>query len=166
MITIYLYPITVEVRIWDPTIFTTRNREMYARPVTIYQGIDNNIQVRVRNQDQKSVNMNGYILQADIQDPVNYLTVGSFAVLFSNTSSGFGSFTIGKDLVNQLDQRIYKLTFKAIRIDTNSERPAYMDDNYNIPIDLVVRPGYYNEMGIQGEEDQDDFLIIDGGNGQ
>jgi hypothetical protein len=163
MITIYLYPNTVEARIWDPTIFTTRNREMYARPVTIYQGIDNPIQVRVRNQDQKLVNMNGYLLQADVQDPVNFLTVGSFAVIFNNISSGLGSFVIDKTFAGQLDQQRYKLTFKVIQTNTNSERPAYVDDNYGVPIDLIVRPGYYSEMTIQGEEDTSDFLTIDGG---
>jgi len=104
MITIYLYPNTVEARIWDPTIFTTRNREMYARPVTIYRGIDNPIQVRVKNQDQKLVNMNGYVLQADIQDSVNFRTVGSFAVIFNNIYSGLGTFVIDKGFAEQHEQ--------------------------------------------------------------
>jgi len=55
------------------------------------------------------------------------------------------------------------LTFKVIQTSSNAERPAYVDDNYGVPIDLMVRPGYYSEMSIQGEEDLDDFLTIDGG---
>ena len=163
MITIYLYPNTVVAQIWDPTIFTTKAREMYARPVTIYQGIDNPIQVRVRNQDQKAVNMNGYVLQAEIQDPVNFLTVKSFAVIFTNLTSGLGSFTIDKGTADLLDQQRYKLTFKVIQTESNSERPAYIDDNFGVPLDLIVYPGYYSEMGVQGEEDTSDFLTIDGG---
>jgi len=136
---------------------------MYARPVTIYQGIENPIQVKVRNQDQKAVNMGGYILQAEILDPVNLLTVQSFAVIFTNVVSGFGSFVIGKGIVDQLDQRQYKLTFKVIQTETNSERPAYVDDNYGVPIDIIVKPGYYSEMSPQGDDDIDDFITIDGG---
>jgi hypothetical protein len=73
MITVktYLYPNLVEVQVFDPTIFTTRNRQVYSRPIKIYQGIDNPIQVVVLNQDQKKVDLTGYAVQADIQDPTN-----------------------------------------------------------------------------------------------
>ena len=164
MITIYLYPNTVEVRIWDPTIFTTRNREMYARPVTIYQGIDNPIQVRVRNQDQKAINMTPYAIQVDIQDPVNNLTVISYAVKRVIADKGFGTFTIPKSDANQLTQRNYRLTFRAINIASDAEQPAYIDDNYGVPIDLIVLPAYYAEMPpVEGETNANDFTTLDGG---
>lgn len=135
---------------------------MYAKPVTVYQGIDNPIQVRVRNQEQTPVNMTPYLLQVDIQDPENFLTVKSFGVQFQNVTKGFGTFTIPQELVDQLDQRQYKLTFKIINKQDNKERPAYVDDNYMIPIDLIVLPGYYSEMPPDAEE-TNDFLKIDGG---
>lgn len=163
MITIYLYSNVVEPLIWDPTIFTTRNREMYARPVTVYQGIDNPIQVKVKNQDQKSVDMEGYALQADIQDPLNYLTVFSLGIQFFDASKGLGTFVISKSVVNQLDQRKYKLTFRTIKISDNTERPAYIDDNYKVPLELNVLPGYYSDSP-PDEEETDDFETIDGGN--
>ena len=47
----------------DPTI-KTRNRVVYSRPITVYQGIDNPIQVVVKNQDQKNVNLTGQIMPA------------------------------------------------------------------------------------------------------
>ena len=164
MITIYLYPNTVDLRFWDHTIFTTRNREMYARPVTIYQGIDNAIQVRVRNQDQKGVDITPFAVQVDIQDPVNKLTVRSYAIERHDPVKGLGRFVITKAHANDLDQRNYKLTFRVINIDTNVERPAYIDDNYHVPIDLIVLPGYYSEMPPQeGETSTDDFTTLDGG---
>lgn len=135
---------------------------MYAKPVTIYQGIDNPIQVRVRNQEQAAVNMSQYLLQVDIQDPKNLLTVESFGVQFQNINKGLGTFIIPQSLVNQLDQRQYKLTFKIIDKESNQERPAYVDDNYLIPVDLIVKPGYYSEMPPDPAE-TDDFLKIDGG---
>lgn len=135
---------------------------MYAKPVVIYQGIDNPLQVRVRNQEQTPVNMTQYVLQIDIQDPLNEQTVQSFSVKFTNVEKGFGNFVIPKDLVNILEQRHYKITFKAIKKIDNQERPAYVDDNYHVPMDLIVKPGYYSNMP-PGAEEIDDFLKIDGG---
>ena len=166
MITIqtYLYPIRMVATIWDPTIFTTRNRDVYTKPVTVYQGIDNPVQIRVRNQDQKPVNMSDYAMMIDIQDPLNKLTVQSFGVNFINANSGIGTFTLSRDVVNSLTQRQYKLTFRAIRRADDSEQPAFTDNNYNVPLDLVVLPGYYSEMPPQEDEPYgNDFTTIDGG---
>lgn len=163
MITVqsYLYPNTVEAQIWDPAIFTTRNRQMYARPVTIYQGIDNPIQVLVKNQDQKLVNLTGYSVQADIQDPVKKVTVNSFAVTFANVATGRGSFTINKSVADNLEQRLYKLTLRTIRASDNIEQPMYIDDNYNVPLDLQVRAAYYSDMAPTA--DTAETVLIDGG---
>jgi len=164
MITIqtYLYPVVVVAEFWDPTVFTTRNREVYATPVTIYQGIDNPIQVRVCNQDQKSVNMNGRVVQVDIQNPDNYLTEYSFGVSFTNRGRGFGNFTIPKSVVDSLTKRNYKLTFRIIDEATNKQQPLYIDDSFGVPLDLIVKPAYYSDMPIQ-ENESSDFLSIDGG---
>lgn len=155
----YLYPNTVEVQFWDSAIFTTRNRVVYAKPVTIYQGVDNPIQILVKNQDQKPVNLTGYNMQADIQDPTNAATVYSFAVTYSNISLGRAGFTITKSVVDNLDQRIYKLTFRTINVSTDQETPVYIDDNFGVPLDLHVRPAYYSDTTPSAEES----IIIDGG---
>jgi hypothetical protein len=117
---------------------------VYSREVTIYQGIDNPIQVLVKNQDQKRVNLTGYVLQADIQDPVNQVTVESMSVTWANIALGRGQFTITSDVANSLEQRLYKLTFKTIDATTNAEKPVYIDDNYSVPLDLKVLPAYYS----------------------
>lgn len=164
MITIqtYLYPVTVVAEFWDPTIFTIRSREVYAHPVVIYQGIDNPIQIRVRNQDQKSVDMTGRIMQVDIQNPDNQWTEHSFGVAFADRQRGWGTFTIPKDIVDGLKQRTYKLTFRAINETTNQEQPMFIDDNCGVPLDLIVKPAYYSDMPPQ-ENETSDFLTIDGG---
>lgn len=134
---------------------------MYARPVIIYQGIDNPIQVLIKNQDQKIVNLTGYSVQADIQDPVNRVTVSSFAVTFANVATAKGSFVINKNIVDNLEQRIYKLTLRTIRTIDNVEQPIYMDDNYNVPLDLQVRAAYYSDMAPTA--DTAETILIDGG---
>ena len=90
MITVkaYLYPNTAEVQIFDPSIFTVRNRVVYSRPIKVYQGIDNPIQVILRNQDQKKVDLTGYVMMAEIQDPLNRVTVEAYAVTFADITKG------------------------------------------------------------------------------
>ena len=162
MITVkaYLYPNTAEVQVFDPSIFTTRNRVVYSRTIKVYQGIDNPIQVIVRNQDQKSVNLTGYSVQADIQDPTNQVTVESYAVTFANIATGLGTFTIASEVVNSLEQRFYKLTFRTILTADSSERPLYIDDNYGVPLDLQVLPAYYATTEATAGTDE---TIVDGG---
>jgi len=162
MITVktYLYPNTIEVQVFDPTIFTTRNRQVYSRPIKVYQGVDNPVQVIMRNQDQKSVNLTGYAVQADIQDPTNQVTINSFAVSFADITKGLGNFVIDKDTLDSLEQRFYKLTFKTIKQSDNTEAPMYIDDNYGVPLDLEVLPAYWsNTSGEPGVEE----TVFDGG---
>ena len=154
----YSYPNTVEVQIFDTSIFTVRNRTVYSRPIKVYQGIDNPIQVIIRNQDQKSVDLTGYTVQASIQDPVNKVTINTYAVTFSDITKGLGNFTLDADTLNTLENRIYKLTFKTINVVSNSEAPLYIDDNYGAPLDLVILPAYYAETTSETTE-----VIFDGG---
>jgi S-adenosylmethionine hydrolase len=160
MITVkaYLYPNTVEVQVFDPSIFTTRNRVVYSRPIKVYQGIDNPVQVIIKNQDQKSVNLTGYTMQAQIQDPTNGVTVETYAVTFTDITKGLANFTIDRATINTLEQRFYKLTFKTIKQNDNTEQPIYIDDNYGVPLDLQVLPAYYADMASDTSE-----VIFDGG---
>jgi hypothetical protein len=160
MITVkaYLYPNTAEVQVFDPTIFTTRNRQVYSRPIKVYQGVDNPVQVIVRNQDQKNINLTGYTVQASIQDPTNQVTIETYAVTFANIAVGQGTFTLDKGTINTLENRFYKLTFKTIKTMDNTEQPVYIDDNYGVPLDLEILPAYYADSASDTSE-----VIIDGG---
>jgi hypothetical protein len=146
MITVktYLYPNTAEVQVFDPTIFTTRNRKVYNRPIKIYQGIDNPIQVIVLNQDQKKVNLTGSSVTASIQDPTNQVTIKSYPVTWANIQLGQGNFTFDANTINSLEQRFYKLTFSANT--SGNVTPVYIDDNYGVPLDLEILPAFYSNI--------------------
>jgi hypothetical protein len=149
MITVkaYLYPNTVEVQVFDPSIFTTRNRVVYSRPIKVYQGIDNPIQIIIRNQDQKSVDLSAYAVSAQIQDPTNQVTINDYAVSFTqgNIQQGLGNFTLDNATISSLENRFYKLTFMLTQTSNNVSSPLYIDDNYGVPLDLEVLPAYYSE---------------------
>lgn len=155
----YLYPNKITVQFVDPTFFSTRNRIVYANPIKVYQGIDNPLQVVVRNQDQRPINTTGYLVQVDIQDPANQGSVESLAVTMADPTKGLGTVTIPRDVVNALDQRLYKLTVKLIKVSTNAEQPLYVDGNYGALIDLEVLPGWYESMPLT----LDSTEVIDGG---
>lgn len=155
----YLYPNVVVVQIMDPTIFSPRNRTVYSRPIKVYQGINNPLQVVVKNQDQKAVDVTGYLVQLDIQDPTVGASVDSLAVTITNYELGQGTVTIPKEVVNVLDQRLYKITVKLINQDTNIDRPLYIDDNFGASLDLEVLPGWYESTAMDTPPDE----VIDGG---
>ena len=145
----YLYDQKVEVQIMDPAIFTVRNRQVYSRPIKVFQGIDNPVQVVIKNQDQKSVSLAGSSVTASIQDPVNLVTIKSYPVNFNanvggNIQLGRGTFTFDANTINGLEQRFYKLAFSTTVTSTDISRPMYIDDNYGVPLDLEVLPAYYS----------------------
>jgi hypothetical protein len=131
---------------------------VYSRPIKVYQGVDNPVQVIVRNQDQKNVNLTGYTVQASIQDPTNKTTIETYAVTFANIAVGQGTFTLDKGTINSLENRFYKLTFKTIKTSDNTEQPVYIDDNYGVPLDLEILPAYYADSASDTSE-----VIFDGG---
>lgn len=155
----YLYSNTIEVQFLDPTIFTVRNNIVYSRTIKIYQGIDNPLQVVVKNQDQKPIDTTNYLVQLSIQDPSIQGSVQTIPVTMVNALKGQGIVTIPRDIANALDQRIYKINIKLITISTNAEQPLYIDDNYGAMLDLEVLPGWYESMPLTMDSDE----VIDAG---
>ena len=145
MITVkaYLYPNTVTVQVFDPAIFTVRNRVVYSRTIKVYQGIDNPIQIIFQNQDQKPVDLTGYDVLATIQDPVNQVYINQYGVTFTDITLGQGNFTLDNLTISGLQNRLYKLTFQTIRQVDSAMAPVYIDDNYGVPLDLEILPAYY-----------------------
>ena len=130
----------------DPTIYHLRKRVVYSRPITVYQGVDNPIQVVVNNQDNKPISLVGYNVRVDVQDTVNQVSLFNTNVTITNPDRGYGIFTLTKEFLNGLDQRLYKLTLKTQKIEDSSEQPLYIDDNYGVPLDLEVLPAYYPDQ--------------------
>ena len=143
-IEVFYYKNILEIQVIDPAIFSTRNRIVYSRTIKIYQGIDNPIHIVTKNQDQKSVDLSGYDMQIDIQDPENQITAEAFTVDFIQQDKGLGVFVIPKDIVNRLEQRHYEFTAKLINLSDNKETPLYIDDNYSARLPLQVLSGYYD----------------------
>ena len=119
---------------------------MYARPIKVYQGIDNTVQIVVKNQDQKPANLVGYSVRVDIRDIENditaYTITANSLAQYSNLSIGTTTVTFTANVVGNLDQRFYQLTTRLIKTSTSAETPLYMDDNFTVPLGLEVLPAY------------------------
>ena len=144
----FWYKNILEIQVIDPAIFSTRNRIVYSRTIKIYQGIDNPIHIVTKNQDQKAVDLTGYDVQVDIQDPENEITVETFTVDFITQNKGLGVFVIPVAVVNALDQRHYELTVKLIDLASNDETPLYIDDNYSVRLPVQVLSAYYDNTPV------------------
>ena len=140
----YLYDNIILVQILDQATFLPpRNRTVFSRPIKVYQGIDNPLQIVVRDQQQKATSLSGYTMQMDIQDPFEKGAVESLAVTIDNAATGKCSVTIPKATTVALKQRMYYATLKLINTSTNAERPLYMDDNFGAQLKIEVLPGWY-----------------------
>ena len=127
----------------DTSIYHLRKRTVYSRTIKIYKGVDNPIQIVVNNQDNKPVPLTDLSVRVDVQDPLNEVSVYNTTVNITDSSKGLGIFTLDKSLVDRLDQRRYKLTFRTTNLSNSAEQPMYSDDNYGVPVELEVLPAYY-----------------------
>ena len=140
----YLYDSIIRVQILDQGAFSPpRKRVVFSQPIKVYQGIDNPLQIVVRNQQQKAVDLTGNTMQLDIQDPFEKGAVESLAVTIDNAATGLCSVTIPKAITVALKQKMYLLTLKLTNTATNIDRPLYVDDTLGAQLKIEVLPGWY-----------------------
>lgn len=140
----YLYPNVIEVQFLDQEIITTRNRIVYARSIKVYRGIDNAIQVIVKNQDQKPVDLYPYNVYVDVVDPQEKIVVATYTLDFIERALGVCKFTITTSTLESLEKRFYKILVRSELISNSENSLLYSDDNYGLGIDLEVNEGFYN----------------------
>lgn len=130
----YIYDNTLLVR-YDPTnVFDKGNRQVYARSIDVYRGVDNPFKVRVLNDHQKPVDVTGKLLVFTIID--HYVkkspeVVLSANVTLSNASVGQGEVNLTKSDLDILDRNQYSWAIKISNNDAQTEfDPTYVNDNW------------------------------------
>ena len=63
----YLYKNSVDV-VSNDIGFVVEYRPVYSRNINVYKGVDNNIQFRMLNADQKPINISGQVIQFEAFD--------------------------------------------------------------------------------------------------
>ena len=127
--------------------FVTEYRPVYNRQLKVYRGIDNNIQFRLLNADQKPINSNLYTPRFVAFDEKNNMIIERDGVVQDDGSSQTrGLFTITiteNDLLNVPQQYI---SYNVYLVDSNSDKvltysDSHFHNNGTIFIDGGMFPG-------------------------
>lgn len=164
----YIYDNSVIVQLdTDPDI-GTRNRVVYTRTIKVYQGVDNIIKLKMQNQDQKPINLSGYVLTFTVVDDYtttnNTTLIKSSAnaifqtnVVISNASLGIGTVTIPAENMTGFTRSSYTYAINYTAPATgNLTLPAYIDDNWGasgqLTVDQTAYPAFTSNVVVGAVE--------------
>jgi len=152
---VYLYSNKLDVFTSPADTWSTeRYRKVYNRNLKIFRGVDNRIDIQVRNADQKTSNVTGstlvfnlisketknLVLQKDFT-PMD-LATGKITITITNgelldLDNGFYNYTIVKEIRDSVDSTDYKVTSKL---------PLYVDSQYDTVGTLEVSGDVYGNI--------------------
>ena len=141
----YLYDNKLVVQIPTDETIKTRDRNVYTRAITVYQGVDNVLKLQVQNQDQKPRDITNYTLVFQIIDDfvmANSNVVFQTTAIEANATSGTARVLIDQANVGLLGRDMYKYSISASYTDADFGDitiPAYVDDNWGATGQLLVR---------------------------
>lgn len=135
--------------------FVTEYRPVYQRQLHVYRGIDNELQFRLLNADQKPINVSAYTPKFVAYDENNNLVIehdGSIQQL-DDSSATRGLFTVTiteNDLLNLKQQY---LKYNIYLVDSNSDKTltyvdSHFDNNGTIFVDSYAFPGAKDSYSI------------------
>ena len=152
---VYLYPNKLDVFTSPAGSWTTeRYRRVYNRNLKIYRGVDNRIDIQVRNSDQKASNITGSTLvfnlvSRDAKDLVLTkdfdamdLSSGKVTIILTDTEllnldNGFYDYSIIKEVRETIDSTDYKVI---------SKMPLYVDSQYDTIGTLEISGDVYGNV--------------------
>ena len=132
IITTYLVSQNVDVLISDEDpLLRTRNRVQYTNTIKVYQGVDNLINVRMRNNDQRPADITGMNFVMSLSGDIGNVAIQQHPVTISNVAGGTGSVVINQANAANLTQEWYYFTIKYNSpTNGNITLPAFVDDNF------------------------------------
>lgn len=106
---------------------------MYTRTVDIYPEVDNPIQIKFMNQDQKPQVLSNVVVKFDLID--DYVGANSNVILSKtatavNANAGLWSVTLTSANVAELERSTYNYMIKVQNTVTNVNIAGYTDDNF------------------------------------
>lgn len=152
---IYLYSNSLDVYTSSPGSWSTeRYRRVYNRNVKIFRGVDNRIDIQVRNSDQKATNIIGSTLVFNLvsRDTKNLVfkkdfvdmdpSTGKVTITLTdsellNLDNGFYNYTIVKEIRSTVDSTDYVVT---------SRMPLYVDSQYDTIGTLEISGDVYGDV--------------------
>jgi hypothetical protein len=145
----YLVPNIIQVST-DRAGFTTENRKVYQRTIKLYKGIDNFLQLDVRNVEYRKEDVVGKTADVNFYDSEQNL-------LFTITATpivahpGQMELTVPAATLANIDPQ--KLTMAAKLDDSGTDRMLYIDTQFGLHAGVQVLDGF-NEKLADGDEYQ------------
>lgn len=138
LIPVYLYPNKVDVYTNVPTSWTTeRYRKVYNRNVKLFRGLDNRVDIQVRNSDEKALDVTGYTVF------FNLIRHGDQSLVFTREctaveiSKGRYYVNISRDDLYNLENGFYQ--YSIHRTDANGTPSVmYIDSQYGAVATIEV----------------------------
>ena len=137
---VYVYDQVLKLQINPDQTIVVEDREVYTKPLAIYQGIDNTVKLLVKNSDQKAVNITGKTFYAQLLTVPDNDHVASFTATVVDAAKGIADITIPVAVTGVARLGYYHLAVRYT--DNGSVKPAYSDDNYGVLIPVHLQLGY------------------------
>ena len=123
----YLYKNEVVI-ISNDVGFVTEYRPVYSRQVTVYKGVDNKIQFRMLNADQKPIDISGHVIEFHAFDDEKNLVLKYDATIQSGNKGMFYVTVTENDLLNLPSQY---LSYSVFDMEACDQRVVtYADGNF------------------------------------
>lgn len=121
-----IHPVVLGVS--DPT--NRWNRMYYAKPVKLHRGVDNPVKFKIRNNNQKDVNLTGSTFTLTIVDSYTNQEKLSRTLDIESASTGMLSTVITEEDLNNFDAVRYHYGIRMVN-SSGTQYPIYVDDNYS-----------------------------------
>ena len=126
--------------------YTTENRQVYQRKLKLYKGIDNTIELEVKNSDQRRMPVVGYTAIVKFYDAArkNLFTVQGTPIL---AKTGIISVTVQSEVLANIDPQ--QLTLVAsLRNAENADTIIYADSQFGVSAFAELYDGYNDASGL------------------
>ena len=120
--------------LYSPNTSTAnRSRTVYARPIKLYRGITNTVQLRLLDNDQKSVNVSNKTFVLNIVDPTTYLVIKNKTVTLGNTTqSQAGKVDFALTSTDMSTTNAGRFIYSIYELNSDSSKTIiYSDDDYD-----------------------------------
>lgn len=132
----YLVPNRIAVTT-DVAGYNTEFRQVYQRQIKIYKGIDNTIELDIRNSDQRKTAVTGYTAELQFFDSEHKVL---FTAAGTTIGVGLMSVTIPAGTIVNLQPQMLKVAAKLV--SANAELPLYIDSQFGLLGTVEVLNGY------------------------
>ena len=137
----YLYNQRLDLVINLDPIPTRENQLVYAKPLQIYKGIDNKINLLIKNQDQKLQSLLDTSIIFNLMDSATRELVFTRRVM-PYINKGQAYVRLDQTDIDELTPGIYNYSLQLITGE-GEDRIIYADDNYNAQGQARVNDGVY-----------------------